>query len=74
MGIGQRLYRSAVEAALSVPGVVAVHGLTVVRPVPALVGFPLIGDVLDEFFDPGEGAFFDLPPGNVSITGVSAGG
>jgi predicted phage baseplate assembly protein len=74
MGIGQRLYRSAVEAALSVPGVVAVHGLTVVRPVPAFVGFPLIGDVLDEFFDPGEGAFFDLPPGNVSVTGVSAGG
>jgi hypothetical protein len=29
---------------------------------------------LAEFFDPGEGAFFDLPPGNVAIVGVSANG
>ena len=29
MGIGQRLYRSAIDAALLVPGVTAVHGLVV---------------------------------------------
>jgi hypothetical protein len=63
MSIGQRLYRSAIEAALCVPGVVAVHNLTVTG-----AG----GAVLGDFFDPGEGEFFDLPPGNVSITGVSA--
>ena len=64
MGIGQRLYRSAIDAALMVPGVTAVHDLTVTW-----------GDrVLGEIFDPGAGSFFDLPPGNVTITGVSAGG
>ena len=35
MGIGQRLYRSHVEAALSVPGVIAVHELTVTWTVSA---------------------------------------
>jgi hypothetical protein len=64
MGIGQWLYRSAVDAALMVPGVVAVHNLTVQQG----------SSVLDEVFDPGEGSFFDLPPGNVTIVGVSAGG
>jgi hypothetical protein len=62
MGIGQRLYRSAIDAALMVPGVAAVHDLTV-------QGGPL---TLDEFLDPGESSFFDLAPGNVTITGVSA--
>ncbi len=78
MGIGQRLYRSAVDAALMVPGVVAVHDLTVTRRGRA---FPRVfldmfrfDQVLGEFFDPGEGSFFDLPPGHVSIVGVSAGG
>ena len=61
MGIGQRLYRSAVGAALMVPGVVAVHDLAVTWA----------GQVLGEFFDPGEGSFFDLPPGNVTIGGSS---
>jgi hypothetical protein len=78
MGIGQRLYRSAVDAALMVPGAVAVHDLTVSwfpeqatgRSSMAL-SRPL---VLDEFSDPGVGWFFDLPSGNVSIVGVSAGG
>ena len=63
MGIGQRLYRSAVDAALMVPGAVAVHDLAVTWA----------EQVLDEVFDPGEGSFFDLPPGNVTIVGVSAG-
>jgi predicted phage baseplate assembly protein len=78
MGIGQRLYRSAVDAALMVPGVVAVHDLTVTRPGRV---FPRVfldifrfDQVLGEFFDPGEGSFFDLRPGHVSIVGVSAGG
>ena len=77
MGIGQRLYRSAVDAALMVPGVVAVHDLMVIRNFPlgqaTRIGLPL-EEVLGEFFDPGQGAFFDLPPGNVTIVGVSAGG
>ncbi len=64
MAIGQRLYRSAVDAALMVPGVVAVHELTVTRA----------GQALDEFFDPGEGAFFDLPPDHVTIGGMTPGG
>jgi hypothetical protein len=78
MGIGQRLYRSAVDAALSVPGVVAVHDLAVTRPIVGFgfgFGFGFHLELpLDEIFDPGEGAFFDLPPGNVSIGWVSAGG
>jgi hypothetical protein len=77
MGIGRRLYRSAIDAALMVPGVVAVHDLTVIRELGTgpgrRVGFQP-EDVLDEFFDPGQGAFFDLPAGNVTIVGVSAGG
>jgi Baseplate J-like protein len=76
MGIGQRLYRSAIDAALMLPGVVAVRNLTVTRATRFL---PLVervpyAQVLGEFLDPGEGSFFDLPPGNVSIVGVSAGG
>ena len=78
LGIGQRLYRSAIDAALMVPGVVAVHGLTVIRALPLFGGrFPgslLLELALGEFFDPDEGAFFDLPPGNVTIVGVSASG
>jgi hypothetical protein len=79
LGIGQRLYRSAIDAALMVPGVVAVHDLTVTRPAAPSSPFQFLGliqedRVLDEFFDPGEGSFFDLPSGNVSIVGVSAGG
>lgn len=77
MGIGQRLYRSAVDAALSVPGVVAVHDLAVTRPI-TLLGFGFFGFhlelALNEIFDPGEGSFFDLPAANVTIVGVSASG
>jgi hypothetical protein len=60
MGIGQRLYVSAIDEALRVPGVVAVHDLTV-------TGAPVSGS---EAFDPGTGALFE--PGSISITGVSA--
>jgi hypothetical protein len=60
MGIGQRLYVSAIDEALRVPGVVAVHDLTV-------TGAPVAGS---EAFDPGTGAFFE--PGRISIIGVSA--
>jgi hypothetical protein len=77
MGIGQRLYRSAIDAALMVSGAAAVHDLTVTW-FPGQAGLPstaLSGPlVLDEFSDPGVGWFFDLPSGNVSIAGVSAGG
>jgi hypothetical protein len=64
MGIGQRLYRSAVDAALMVPGVLAIHNLTVTWA----------GRRLDEVFDPGANSFFDLPAGNVTIGAVNAGG
>jgi hypothetical protein len=63
MGIGQRLYRSAIAGALMVPGVVAVHDLAVTWA----------EQVLGELFDPGQGSFFDLPPGNVTIGGINAG-
>ena len=64
MGIGQRLYRSAIAAALMVPGVTAVHELEVTGAEHAL------GEVLD----PGVGAYFDLSPEGINIKAVSAGG
>ncbi len=70
MRIGQRLYRSAVAAALTVPGVVAVHNLTVTWPVG---GQPDVVLLLEDAFDPGEGSFLELAPGNVTIVGVNAG-
>jgi hypothetical protein len=62
MGIGQRLYRSAVDAALLVPGVVAVEDLTVTRQPQ--------GD-LEEVLDPGRGGFFtlQLQPGSIGVEG-----
>jgi phage-related baseplate assembly protein len=62
MGIGQRLYRSAVDAALLVPGVVAVENLTVTRQPQ--------GD-LEEVLDPGRGGFFtlQLQPGSIGAEG-----
>ena len=62
-GIGQRLYRSAIGAALMVPGVAAVHDLAVTWG----------RQVLGEVFDPGETSYFDLPPGNATIWAVNAG-
>jgi hypothetical protein len=54
MGIGAFLYRSQIDAALSVPGVLGVHHLTVVWDLGWLLR--RLGDV----FDPGEGAYFEL--------------
>jgi uncharacterized phage protein gp47/JayE len=64
MGIGQRLYRSALDAALMVPGVTAVKELVVTAP----------GQALDEVLDPGVGAYFHLPKKGISIGPVSANG
>ncbi len=72
MGVGQRLYRSMVDGALSVPGVAAVHQLEVIRPVA--VGGLFLFELLDEAFDPGEGSFFDLAAHHVKIVGVPADG
>lgn len=75
MGIGQRLYRSHVEAALAVPGVAAVHQLTVTwtsaAPPPLILTF---FRQLGQVADPGEGAFFELRPANLTITGVQSSG
>jgi len=75
MGIGQWLYRSHVEAALSVPGVVAVHQLTVTwtaaAPPPLLLTF---FRRLDQVADPGEGGFFELLPADLTISGVQSSG
>lgn len=72
MGIGQWLYRSHLTAALSVPGVVAVHHLTVTWTAPAPPPLPLLYlRRLDEVADPGEGAYFQLPNGNLTLTGVA---
>jgi hypothetical protein len=88
-GIGQRLYRSAIDAALMVPGVVAVHDLTVSWAGPLSPGGTTprtprglpdeeqrISDrqVLGEFADPGQGSYFDLPAAGVAIGGANASG
>jgi hypothetical protein len=64
IGIGDALYRSRVDAALSVPGVLGVHGLTV------RWGQTL----LDQVFDPGEGGYFLLDPAGPAMAGVSVDG
>jgi hypothetical protein len=75
MGIGQWLYRSHLEAALSVPGVVAVHQLEVTWRVAAPPPLELVFlRRLDQVADPGEGAYFELPGGNLTLVGVPAGG
>jgi hypothetical protein len=75
MGIGQWLYRSHLDAALNVPGVVAVHQLSVTwtqaLPPPAEMMFLRF---LDEMADPGEGGYFELAPANLTLTGVPANG
>jgi Baseplate J-like protein len=70
MGIGQWLYRSYVEAALSVPGVVAVHRMSA-RWTTAPPGREFIRFLrtLDNVADPGDGAYFELLPDNLQITG-----
>jgi phage-related baseplate assembly protein len=61
MGIGQRLYRSALDAALLVPGVTAVNELVVKGA----------GMDLGEVLDPGPGRYFDLPRRSMQIKAVS---
>jgi hypothetical protein len=75
MGIGQWLYRSRLDAALSVPGVVAVQQLAVTWTVVAPPPMDLIFlRRLDQVADPGEGAYFELLPGNLALTGAPADG
>ena len=63
IGIGQPLYRSAIDTALMVPGVAAVHDLKVTGA----------NQVVGEVLDPGQGSFF-AAPGKTSIHGVKASG
>jgi hypothetical protein len=63
LGIGERLYRSRVDAALIVDGVLAVHELVV------STGREELEDVLD----PGPGAYLALGAGALSIAVVSGG-
>ncbi len=75
MGIGQWLYRSQVEQALSVAGVAAVHQLAVTwseRFLPPLL-FIILRE-LEDIAEPGEGGFFELPSASVNITGLQSGG
>ncbi len=64
MGIGQPLYRSAIAAALMIPGVIAVHDLRVTGA----------NQVLDEVLAPGAGAYFQLEPPVITVEAVSASG
>ena len=68
MPIGQRLYRSQVEAALMVGGVVTVLGLCVQRAAPA-GGSPRTG-LGDAVLDPGQGGFFSLPDAELTVSVV----
>jgi predicted phage baseplate assembly protein len=73
--IGQFLYRSQIDAALSVPGVLGVHQLQVTWEI-VLNFFGFIWTLplsLEEVADPGEGAYFHLDATNLAISGVTAG-
>jgi hypothetical protein len=68
MGIGQRLYRSQVAAALAVPGVNAVLGLRIRRSVAADPTTEQEAAHRDEQgLDPGSGGYFSLPSKELSI-------
>jgi uncharacterized phage protein gp47/JayE len=62
-GIGQRLYRSQLDAALTVPGVLGVRELSVSAE----------GAQLADLLDPGAGAYFALATEDVSISVVGDG-
>ncbi len=59
--IGERLYRSQLDAALMLPGVLAVHELSISAE----------GVQLAELLDPGAGAYFTLALEDTSISAVS---
>ena len=61
MTIGRRLYTSAVESALLVAGVVAVHGLTVTAG-----GSDIFNDEPVGWADPGEGSFYTLSTSTIA--------
>jgi hypothetical protein len=68
MAIGQRLYPSQVEAALTVTGVIAVLSLNIQRAEPAGPGGPAVA-ARDESFDgdPGQDGYFSLPASGPTI-------
>lgn len=72
-GVGRRLYRSEIDAALMVSGAVAVRDLSVMwwRHLWHWLSFP---ERLDELFDPEEGTYFTLPAQNIELSVVSADG
>lgn len=65
MGIGRPLYTSELEAALSVDGVEAVHGLAATAAGADILSSEPVG-----WADPGQGSFYDLA--SSSVTAVSA--
>ena len=67
MAVGRRLYTSAVESALLVAGVDAVHGLTVTAG-----GSDIFNDEPVGWADPGEGSFYTLTASTIA-TQVSDG-
>lgn len=77
MGIGQRLYRSQIEAALMVPGVVAVFGLRVHRSVqakpPTAPGTPAAAASTpgESVFDPGQDGYYSLAVEDLTISVVT---
>jgi len=67
MGIGEQLYSSQLEAALLVPGVEAVHGLTVTAAGSEIFSSEPIG-----WSDPGECSFFTLDTSTLTPAVASA--
>jgi hypothetical protein len=74
MGIGQGLYRSEVEAALTVSGVIALLGLEIRRASqPASQQHsPPSGELhSDEVLSPGQGGYFTIPADGLSLEAVT---
>jgi hypothetical protein len=67
-GVGKRLYRSEVDAALIVPGVVAARDLVVRWRAGLAIR------VLDEVLDPGESGYFVLDPQGIDLISETAHG
>jgi len=68
IAIGQRLYPSQVEAALTVTGVIAVSRLRIQRPEPAGPGSPAAAAENKPFDgDPGQCGYFRLPASGLTV-------